>query len=131
MYARPRAIPNVPSVTINDGISPIVTSRPFTSSTVAPVAMAATIAIGQDRPSGPTMVPPTTALSARIEPTDRSIAAMQMTNVIPSAMMPMTDVASRMLIRLRMVRKYGDKNDVTMQSAIRTARQTRTGRSCR
>ena len=55
---------------------------------------------------------------------------MQMTKVIPSAMMPITDVASRMLIRLRMVRKYGDKNDVMMQSAIRTARKSSKRKEC-
>lgn len=44
---------------------------------------------------------------------------MKMTRAAPTAMIPMSETWLMMLVRLRAVRKYGDRNDSTMTMAIR------------
>ena len=55
-------------------------------------------------PPSPTMIPPKTPAAATIEPTDRSMPAVAMTNVMPMASTPITLACVSML---RMLSRSG------------------------
>src|SRR3954447_24983164 len=85
----PRAMPSMPSVTMNGGSLPYATSEPLKTPIAVPAAMPTRIA-------GTTPVP-CTSISAviapvrpRTEPTDRSMPAVRITSSWPTAMMPNT-----------------------------------------
>ena len=81
----------IPKVTTNGVTLPMVITTPLIVPMNAPnnSVAATTATTGQPRCS---KLAQTTPVSARIDPTDRSIPAVKMTNVMPTAMMPMTDV---------------------------------------
>ncbi len=103
----------VPSVTMNGGILPLVTSTPFSSPNSqpakTPTRTASTYTAGPEipmeyrNPLGPesisimTMAPTAT----REEPTERSMPPDTMTKVMPSAIMPTLALLRRILIQLR------------------------------
>ncbi|GAB5376409.1 MAG: hypothetical protein AcusKO_28710 [Acuticoccus sp.] len=59
--------------------------------------------------------------SATMEPTDRSMPAVRMTNVMPTATRPMMETCRRMFIRLSGCRKRGSSS---AKSAISTSRKS-------
>ncbi len=59
----------------------------------------------------------THAANATIAPTERSMPPVTMTKVMPTAMMPMTEICLSMLVRLDMVRNTLELNDSTTNSA--------------
>ena len=63
---------------------------------------------------------PATPDSARIDPTDRSMPADEMTKVMPIASTPKTDVDRRMLRTLETERKTSDSAAIATQSATST-----------
>src|SRR5438067_4791477 len=111
-----RKMPSVPRVTMKGSIRPRVTSRPCTTPNAAPSASAnatpnSTIvsgAIGWLLPPSAFMATIITpAISAAIEPTDRSMPPDTTTKVMPTAMMPMKAVRVSTFIRLSRVAKSG------------------------
>jgi hypothetical protein len=105
-------MPSVPSVTMKGSILPRVIRRPWARPKSAPSSSAkampsATTATG-DQPLGarPFMSRITQpAMSAAIEPTDRSIPPEMMTKHMPTAMMPMKAVRVRTFNALSAVAK--------------------------
>ena len=79
----------------------------------APVARQPRIPIHQGRSRLEVSIAPTTPESARIEPTERSMPADEMTNVMPIASTPNTDVDSRMLRTLETERKAFDRTAIS------------------
>ena len=81
---------------------------------------------------------PTTPESASIEPTERSMPAEQMTNVMPIANTPNTEVESRMLRMLETERKAFDSIAIartrtasTISDSRRRRRRRRSARATR
>ncbi len=70
-------------------------------------------------------IAPTTPESPRIEPTDRSMPADEMTKVMPIASTPNTDVDRRMLRMLETDRKALDRNAITADRTARTTSDSR------
>ena len=66
------------------------------------------------------IIAPTTPERASIEPTERSMPADEMTNVIPIASTPNTEVESRMLRMLETDRKALDRNAIAAHSTAST-----------
>src|SRR5208337_972696 len=112
--------PSMPSVTMKGGIAPLVMRNPFTQPVNAPIARHPAIPIHQGRSRLEVSIAPTTPDSARIDPTDRSMPADEMTKVMPIASTPNTDVESRMLRTFETERKAFDSAAITAQSTART-----------
>jgi hypothetical protein len=55
-------------------------------------------------------------LTARIDPTDRSIPPVRITNVIPTDTMPTIDICCSRLGRLDIVRKFGTNIEVIINT---------------
>ena len=104
MSADPRATLIMPSVAMNGGRRPIVISAPFPRPQARPTTRptAAAAAIGSPASCA---VPSATPASATIEPTDRSMPPVRITNVIPTATIPMNALCSTTLTRLETVAK--------------------------
>jgi len=84
------------------------TSKPAMPPDVAPNASAATIASGKPIPRGSPALSVAVATmpeSATTDPTDRSIPAVKMTNVMPAAMIAVIDACSDTFRRLSAVKK--------------------------
>jgi hypothetical protein len=98
--AKPSAMPNVPSVTISAGIRALATRKPLITPQPSPEPSAA------PRPSRivPQLSPPTafislaemTPLNTRTAPIERSIPAVMITNVIPTARTSSTAASVKM-----------------------------------
>ncbi len=80
--ATPRATSIIASVAMNGGRRSSVTHRPLTSPQAAPVNSPSNIAIGTLMPAR-TDSAATTPASARIDPTDRSMPPVMITQVAP------------------------------------------------
>src|SRR5258706_3503981 len=118
-------MPSVPSVTMNGSMRPRVISKPCARPNSAPSASAkaapqATIASGGILlPSAfiNRITPP--AISAAIEPTDRSMPPLMITKHIPTAMMPMKAVRVSTFIALSSVAKSPFSSVPAMHSSTR------------
>src|ERR1700722_19311289 len=118
--AKPRAIPSIPSVTMNGGIAALVIRKPLSAPVSDPVARQPRTPIHQGSSRLEVSIAPTTPESARIDPTERSMPADEMTNVMPIANVPNTDVESRMLRMLETERKASNSIAITMQRTAST-----------
>ena len=81
-----------------------------------PVSIPADDADGDRQAQFVTTTPVITAASVMTVPIERSIPPVMITNVTPSARMPLTEVASRIPTMLSNVRKFGDRSENTMIS---------------
>ena len=104
----PRAMTSMPRVMMNGCRRPFVMPSPFSAPTSAPAASAASTASGQTTPRGHERGAALIAAKPTIDPTDRSIPAVRMTNVMPTPMIPTMDAWRATLARLLIVRKAGD-----------------------
>ena len=107
---------SMPSVTMNDGILNRAIRTPLTRPARPPVSIPAAMPTGIGRPMFVTTTPVITAASVMTVPIDRSMPPVMITNVTPSARMPLTEVASRIPIVLSNVRKFDDRSENTMIS---------------
>ncbi len=107
------------------GIAPLVMRKPLTEPVNAPIARQPTIPTHQGRSRLEVNIAPTTPESARIDPTERSMPAEQMTKVMPIASTPNTEVDSRMLRTFETERKAFDSAAITAQSTARTISDSR------
>ena len=98
--ASPLAIVIIPSVVTKGGTDALVMVAPLIRPQAAPTAKEAVM----------------TDDSARIEPTDKSIPAVRMTNVMPTAMMPLMVDWRRTLTILLTVKKRSERMVKTRQS---------------
>ena len=105
---------------MNGGIAPLVMRKPLSAPVNAPVARQPTMPIDQGRPRLEVSIAPTTPESARIEPTERSMPAEQITKVMPIASTPNTEVESRMLRKLETERKAFDSIAIATQRTAST-----------
>src|ERR1700677_1764737 len=122
--AKPRAIPSIPSVTMNGGIAALVTRNPLSAPVSAPIARQPRTPTHQGRSKLEVKIAPATPESARIDPTERSIPADEITNVIPIAKTPNTEVESRMLRTLRSEEKGFDRIPLVPQRTPRAVRDS-------
>src|SRR5271165_7103161 len=111
----------MPRVTMKGGIMPLVMRKPLTAPVKAPVARQPAIPAHQGQSRFDVSIAPTTPDKARVDPTERSIPAEQMTNVMPIASTPNTDVDKRMLRTLETERKALDSAAITTQSTASTS----------
>src|ERR1700677_5081162 len=118
--AKPRAIPSIPSVTMNGGIAALVTRKPLSAPVSAPIARQPRTPTHQGRSKLEVRIAPATPESARIDPTERSMPADEITNVIPIAKTPNTEVESRMLRTLETERKAFDSIAIVTQRTAST-----------
>ena len=93
--------------------------KPLSSPAVVPVNRPTTMPTGTGKPWLVTATPVMTAESVITVPTERSMPAVMITNVTPSASTPLTAVATRMLLILSGVRKKGDASEKKMKIRIR------------
>src|SRR2546430_677473 len=103
----PRAMPSMPSVTMNGGRLAYATRAPLTSPAATATASPARIASGIGTPwkSSSAATQPD---SPSTDPTDRSIPAVRMTSSWPIAMMPKMATWRARLDRLLAVRNWSD-----------------------
>src|SRR5271154_2268783 len=116
----PRATPSMPSVTMKGGIAPLVMRKPLTAPVAAPAARQPRIPVHQGRSRLDVSIAPTTPDRASMEPTERSMPADEMTNVMPIASTPNTEVERSMLRMLETERKAHDNIAMAPQSATST-----------
>src|SRR5450755_2334965 len=119
-------MPSVPSVTMKGSIRPLVISRPCASpnrppSTSANSAPSSTMSTGEATCGSSAFIARITlpAISAAIEPTDRSMPPPMITKLMPIAMIPMNAVRVSTFMALSQVAKPGLSKVPAMQSAIR------------
>ena len=115
MKASPLAMNMMPSVAINAGIPKSVTKLPV-NSPARPQASMPTMApshrcpvVGESPPSdwmARAVITPEKAIKL---PTERSIPAVMMTNVIPMAMMATTEICFITFSKLSRLRKLGQR----------------------
>ncbi len=105
---------------MNGGIAPLVMRKPLTAPVNAPMARQPTTPSCQGRSRLEVSIAPTTPESARIDPTERSMPAEQMTNVMPIASTPNTDVESRMLRKLEREKKALESAAIVPVNTART-----------
>src|ERR1700733_11796322 len=105
---------------MNGGIAALVTRNPLSAPTSDPVARQPRTPIHQGSSRLEVSIAPTTPESARIDPTERSMPADEMTNVMPIANVPNTDVESRMLRILETERKAFDPIAIVTQRTAST-----------
>ena len=117
----PRAITSIPSVITNGCSRPRVMPSPLIAPTSPPAATASTIAMGHGTP--PTdAVAKVIAAKPRIEPTDRSMPAVRITNVIPTPRIPTIAACRATLAMLPGARKLGSSSVPTITSTISASR---------
>ena len=117
-------MPSVPSVTMKGSMRPLVMSSPWASPNTAPSATART-APNTTASSGEPSAGPMAlmnmitqpAISAAIEPTERSMPPEMITKHIPTAMMPMKAVRVSTFIALSSVAKSLLSSVPAMQSS--------------
>src|ERR1041384_3410602 len=124
MNARPRTIVMSASVTMKGVILNLVMNSPATEPDAIPVNTPQQSAAAKPSAGGSgdlsTLVA-ITPLSATRAPTERSIPAVRITNVIPAPMMAVIYVGSETLRMLSAVKKNGEsceKSMISMRSAI-------------
>src|SRR5271155_3454512 len=110
----------MPSVTMKGGMAPLVMRKPLTAPVAAPAARQPRIPIHHGRSRSDVSIAPTTPERASMEPTERSMPADEMTNVMPIANTPNTEVESRMLRMLETDRKALDRTAIAAQSTAST-----------
>ncbi len=113
--ATPRAMPSMPRVTRKDGMATIATSAPLMAPTRRPVSSPTASPGSSPKPS--MVMAAVTEARPATAPTDRSICAAPMTNVMATAMTVMTAVWRNTLSRLVGFRKP--------ESASVTAKKTK------
>src|SRR3984885_13072002 len=118
--AKPRATPSIPSVTMNGGIAPLVMRKPLNAPVSAPIVRQPSTPTHQGRLKSEVSMAPATPESASIDPTERSMPAEEITNVIPIAKTPNTEVESRMLRILETERKAFDSIAIVTQRTAST-----------
>ena len=108
----PRRAVMVTRVAMKACTLPLAMMRPLTppSRAPAPRVRGTTSQIGS---SMATMVAARAPHRASTEPTDRSMPAVRMTSVMPTAMMALTEVWRSMLSRLSAVKKLGLRKETT------------------
>ena len=120
-----RKITIVPSVAMNGGIFPTETSSPFAVPPTAPTPAAITPAItaAHSGETGSAFIPriESTPERASSEPTERSMPPAAMTNVMPSAIMPLYDTCRMMLTRFWTLRKLSLETQQTISSRTSAA----------
>jgi hypothetical protein len=114
----------VASVTISGGIRPKATRTPFTSPAKHPDAHAAHTANHMPNPHRSQHQPKITAHNPIIEPTDRSIPAVIIINVIGSAMSPISTKCRVISSRFWIERNRGDKAAMHTETPTNTAANT-------
>ena len=97
--ARPRPITIMPSVMMKGGSRPSVMPAPLTAPSATPMASPASMTSGIGMPAS-SSIAETTAATATIEPTERSMPAVRMTKVMPTETMPNSATWRSTLIRL-------------------------------
>ena len=107
--ATPLMIIIIPKVAIKGGRSKNTVKLPFIKPIIVPTPIPAITAIIIGALKSLITVAVTTPLRAIIAPTERSIPPVMMTNVIPTAIIPITDVCKAIVIKLLNLKKYGDK----------------------
>src|SRR5215216_4069272 len=124
--ADPRAMPSVPRVTISGGTLALVTSTPLRT----PQAVPATSPAASPGRIAPQPSPPTASITlaaitpekTSTDPTDRSIPAVMITKVMPTAMISSPEASAAMLRKLNTVAncwKRRAAKPATMPSRIR------------
>ena len=110
----------MPSVTRNDGIPSFVTRRPLTTPIAAPMPRTR---IGASQPGAPRSSSSATIIPDQLatEPTERSISAQMITNVMPTAMIVTRAVMRRIASAVLKVAKFGAK---TMKNSVTAAKIT-------
>ena len=115
--AAPRATLIIPRVEIKGGSLPNVIKRPFTKPQPSPTANPLIMAIGMGSPVCKTLAS-TTPEKAKIDPTERSIPAVMITKVIPTAMIALIAVCWAIFSKIEIVKKYGVRIHSTTTSTI-------------
>jgi hypothetical protein len=105
----------MPRVATKGGTLALVMVNPFINPQDAPTPNPTNIAAGIGIPDC-NIEAAITDERASIEPTDRSIPAVRITSVIPTAMMPFIVDCLKMLIKLSTVRKRSERIDRARQS---------------
>ncbi len=118
--AAPRAAPNEPRVTISAGIRALAISRPLTRpqapppsrETTRPAAITPQPASVASPPglSASMVFAPTTPANTSTEPTDRSMPAVMITKVIPTASTSSTDASISRVCAVNRVRKASGRS---------------------
>src|SRR6266571_7454228 len=123
--AAPEAAESVPSVTMKSVMRPLATSRPLASPTKPEARTASTQAAAMFQPWAEAH-PSITAPSVIVEATDRSMPAVAMTKVWPTARTTRIAAATSIASKLLTVRKVGVAMKKTM---TRTTRPTTAAQS--
>src|SRR5271163_469205 len=110
----------MPRVTMNGGIAPLVMREPLRAPVNAPIARQPRTPTHQGRSRFDVSMAPATPESASIDPTERSMPADEMTNVMPIASTPNTEVESRIFRMFETERKALDNIAMAPQSATST-----------
>ncbi len=125
--ANPRATESIPNVVISELMPTYVTRNPLSSPTAAPAASATNDA--PIRPSGSCSTPITTPHSAAVEATDRSRPPLIISMVVKTAMMPIVELNSSRLLKLRGVKNTSESDD--MAPTMRASMMIRPINSCK
>src|ERR1051326_276537 len=104
--AMPRAMPIMPSVTMNGTIRSQPMTNPLIVPIPAPTAIVRPAAVAGEQPLA-SDVAPTTLVRATTEPTLKSIPPLTMMTVMPSAPMATITVWVKMILKFAPLRKYG------------------------
>ena len=119
VYARPRMIENMASVTMNE-LMPSPSVRPaLTSPTMTPMATATTSPIARLEVALSACIA-TTPTKACIDPTERSTSRPMISSVIPIAVIIVIDIWLSRTKMFRSEAKTGESRERTTQSATRT-----------
>jgi hypothetical protein len=115
----------VPNVTMNGAILNFATITPFNAPSNEPktkakrnVSTNASVESGPNRLRKKIETPPT---NAAIDPTERSIPPLMMTNVIPSPIIPVYEICRRILVKFRTLRKFGQPTIVAITNKTMNA----------
>ena len=92
---------------MNGGSPRIATLKPLISPITAPMAIPPRTPSGSGSPASVSRSPVTTEHKVIAVPSDRSMPPVMITNVVPTARMPMTAVDSRIELRFEIVRNRG------------------------
>ncbi len=111
MSDRPRAIIIMPRVAIKGGTCMREMTMPLTNPAVMPVRIPATMPTGIGIPMKVMKTPVMTADRVITVPTERSMPAVIMINVTPSAKMPFTAVARKIPLMFSHVKKTGEASE--------------------
>ena len=117
--ASPRPMTIIPSVMMKGGMPPKLMPSPFTAPMITPIARPARSTRGIGVPTS-SSIAETTAVTATIEPTERSIPAVRITKVMPMETMPNNAIWRSTLMMLKVFRKTGEISAATMHMARRT-----------